>query len=57
MDIEKAREDIKRSHDVNDCPCLCKNDKVRGFIEGWESRQAEVDELHKILEKCQGESK
>ena len=50
MDIEKARE-IPLQHMTNqnqDCGChLC--NRCDGFVEGWESRQAEVDELKKVI--------
>jgi hypothetical protein len=45
MDINKAREIVVRGHTPEDCPCLCKNDRAKGFIEGYESRDVEVEEL------------
>ena len=65
LTIEKAREAIKDRIELAKFPdgrnLLY---SAIGFIEGWESRQAEVDELngklkelHKILDKYQGESK
>ena len=57
MDIEKAMEIINKSHPQKDWPCmdrLCWN--ARGFIEGFESRQAEVDELKKRIKELENQN-
>lgn len=53
MTIEKARKIASFPWNEKRCYCetlYCEHPQAKGFIDGWNSRQAEIDELKKEIE-------